>query len=79
MLTLKETEMSTVMEDNIKRWTAKRKTALALGIIQDKTTESESGRTYDLNPSKVSKGAIRAKMARRTHCEPKPNPTTTDA
>lgn len=30
--------MSTLMEDDIKRWTAKRKTALVLEIIQGKTT-----------------------------------------
>ena len=41
--------MSTVMEDDIKRWTAKRKTALVLDIIQGKTTVSEASRTYDLN------------------------------
>ena len=33
------------MEDDIKRWTAKRKTALILDIIQGKTTVAEaSGR-----------------------------------
>lgn len=45
--------MSTLMEDDIKRWTAKRKTALVLDIIQSKTTVSEASRTYDLNPSEV--------------------------
>jgi len=37
---LKEATMSTLMEDDIKRWTAKRKTALVLDIIQGKTTIS---------------------------------------
>lgn len=41
------------MEDDIKRWTAKRKTALVLDIIQGKTTVSEASRTYDLSPSEV--------------------------
>ena len=45
--------MSTLMEDDIKRWTAKRKTALVLDIIQGKTTVSETSRAYDLNPSEV--------------------------
>ena len=36
--------MSTLMEDDIKRWTAKRKTALVLDIIQGKTTISEASR-----------------------------------
>jgi transposase-like protein len=45
--------MSTLMEDDIKRWTAKRKTALVLDIIQGKTTVSEASRSFDLNPSEV--------------------------
>jgi hypothetical protein len=32
VLTLKETTMSTLMEDDIKRWAAKRKTTLFLDI-----------------------------------------------
>lgn len=38
--------MSTLMEDDIKRWTAKRKTALVLDIIQGKTTISEASRSF---------------------------------
>lgn len=45
--------MSTLMEDDIKRWTAKRKTALVLDIIQCKTTVAEASRAYDLTPSEV--------------------------
>lgn len=45
--------MSLKMEDEIKRWTAKRKSALVLDIIQGKTTVSEASRTYDLSPSEV--------------------------
>jgi len=40
VLTLKETTMSTLMEEDINRWTAKRKTALVLDIIQGKTRVS---------------------------------------
>jgi len=36
--------MSTVMEDEIKRWTAKRKAALVLEIIQGKTTVADMAR-----------------------------------
>ena len=43
--------MSTKMEDDIKRWTAKRKSALVLDIIQGKTTVAEASRQYDLSPS----------------------------
>ncbi|MPT29818.1 MAG: DUF1153 domain-containing protein, partial [Achromobacter sp.] len=45
--------MSTKMEEDIKRWTAKRKGALVLDIIQGKTTVAEASRQYDLSPSEV--------------------------
>jgi transposase-like protein len=41
------------MEEEIKRWTAKRKSALVVEIIQGKTTVSEASRTYDLPPSEI--------------------------
>ncbi len=41
------------MEDEIKRWTAKRKSALVLEIIQGKTTGAEASRSYDLSPSEI--------------------------
>lgn len=45
--------MSKTMEDSIKRWTAKRKTALVIEIIQGKTTVSEASRSFDLTPSEI--------------------------
>jgi transposase-like protein len=45
--------VSTVMEDDIKRWTAKRKTGLILDIIQGKTTVAEASCAYDLPPSEI--------------------------
>jgi transposase-like protein len=48
-----ESTMSTLMDEEIKRWTAKRKTALVLEIIQGKTSVSEASRTYDLPPSEI--------------------------
>ena len=45
--------MSTLMDEEIKRWTARRKTALVLDIIQGKTTVAEASRAYDLTPSEV--------------------------
>lgn len=45
--------MSMKMEDEIKRSTAKRKSALVLDIIQGKTTVSEASRSFDLTPSEV--------------------------
>ena len=41
------------MEDEIKRWTAKRKTVLVLEIIQGKTTVTEASRAFDLSPSEL--------------------------
>lgn len=45
--------MSTLMDEEIKRWTAKRNTALVLEIIQGKTSVAEAGRAYDLPPSEI--------------------------
>ncbi|WP_226341265.1 DUF1153 domain-containing protein [Gemmobacter serpentinus] len=41
------------MDDSIKRWTAKRKTALVIEIIQGKTTVAEASRSFDLSPSEI--------------------------
>ena len=43
--------MSTLMEDDIKRWMTKRKAALVMEIIQGKTTVAEASRSFDLPPS----------------------------
>jgi transposase-like protein len=48
-----EKTMSTKMDEDIKRWTAKRKSALVLDIIQGKTTVAEASRAYDLSPSEI--------------------------
>ena len=45
--------MSLMMEEEIKRWTARRKSALVLEIIQGKTTVSEASRQFDLAPSEI--------------------------
>lgn len=45
--------MSMTMEDSIKRWTAKRKTALVIEIMQGKTTVAEASRSFDLSPSEI--------------------------
>ena len=41
------------MEDDIKRWTAKRKAALVMEIIQGKTTVAEGSRSFDSAPSEI--------------------------
>ncbi len=40
--------MTVTMDDSIKRWTARRKTALVVKIIQGKSTMAEAKRAYDL-------------------------------
>jgi len=51
--TKEKVAMSVTMDDSIKRWTAKRKTALVVEIIQGKTTVAEASRAYDLSPSEI--------------------------
>lgn len=62
--------MSTLMKDDIKRWTAKRKPAEVLDIIRGKTTISAAGRAFDLNPPDVGQCVDEGKRgienARRT-------------
>jgi transposase-like protein len=41
------------MEEEIKRWTAKRKSALVMEVLQGRTTVAEASRAYDLPPSEV--------------------------
>lgn len=45
--------MSETLTDEIKRWTAKRKSALVIEIIQGKTTVAQASRAYDLSPSEI--------------------------
>jgi transposase-like protein len=45
--------MSGPLEDSIKRWTDKRKSALVVEILQGKTTVAGVSRTYDLSPSEI--------------------------
>ena len=45
--------MSTVMEEETKRWTAKRKAALVVEIIQAKTTIAKASRAFDIAPSEI--------------------------
>ena len=45
--------MSMGMEEEIKRWTAKRKSALVMEVLQGRTTVAEASRAYDLPPSEV--------------------------
>lgn len=53
--------MSKKLEDEIKRWTAKRKSALVLEVLQGKTTVAEASRSCDLSPSEVEQWVEDAK------------------
>ncbi|WP_313643751.1 transposase [Stenotrophomonas sp.] len=45
--------MSEMMGEEIKRWTARRNSALVLEIIQGKTTVAAASRQFDLNPTEI--------------------------
>ncbi|MDZ4077986.1 MULTISPECIES: transposase [Hydrocarboniphaga] len=64
--------MSVVMEDEIKRWTAKRKSALVLEIIQGKKTVAEASRQFDLPPSELEDWVDQAKAGMENALRAKP-------
>ncbi len=64
--------MSTLMDEDIKRWTAKRKSALVLEIIQGKTTVAEASRAYDLPPSDIESWVDDAKQGMENALRAKP-------
>jgi transposase-like protein len=64
--------MSTKMEEDIKRWTAKRKAALVMEIIQGKTTVEEASRSFDLQPSEVEEWVDEAKWGMENALRTKP-------
>lgn len=59
-------------EDEIKRWTAKRKSALVLEIIQGKTTVAEASRAYDLSPSEIESWVDEGKRGMENALKAKP-------
>ena len=64
--------MSQVMEEEIKRWTARRKSALVLEIIQGKTTVAEASRQFDLTPSEIEGWVDDAKRGMENALRAKP-------
>ena len=64
--------MSIEMDEEIKRWTARRKSALVLEIIQGKTTVSESPRQFDLSPSEIESWIDQAKAGMENALKAKP-------
>ncbi len=64
--------MSNLQEDYIKRWTAKRKSALMLDIIQGNTTVAESSRQFDLLPAEIEDWVSQAKAGMENTLRAKP-------
>ena len=64
--------MSMTMEDDIKRWTAKRKAALVMEIIQGKSTVAEASRAFDLAPSEIETWVDEAKRGMENALRAKP-------
>ncbi len=64
--------MSSQMSDENKRWSAKRKSALVLEIIQGKTTVAEASRQFDLTPSELEIWVNQAKEGMENALRAKP-------
>lgn len=64
--------MSIAMEEEIKRWTARRKSALVLEIIQGKTTVAEASRQFDLTPSEIEDWVAQGKAGMENALKAKP-------
>ena len=64
--------MSITMDEEIKRWTAKRKSALVMEIIQGKTTVAEAARAFDLPPSEIEEWVDDAKRGMENALRAKP-------
>lgn len=64
--------MSSQMIEENKRWSAKRKSALVLEIIQGKTTVSEASRQFDLTPSELESWVEQAKAGMENALRAKP-------
>ena len=60
------------MKDEKKRWSAKRKSALVLEIIQGKTTIAEASRQFDLTPSELESWVDQAKEGMENALRAKP-------
>ena len=60
--------MSVTMDDSIKRWTAKRKTALVVEIIQGKTTVAEEVVPMISHPRRSRVGSRTRSGAWRMRC-----------
>ena len=60
------------MDEDVKRWTARRKSALVLDIILGKTTVSEAARQFDLSPSEIEEWVDQGKAGMENALRAKP-------
>jgi len=64
--------MGLEMDEEIKRWTARRKSALVMEIIQGTTTVAEASRQYDLQPSEIEDWIDEAKRGMENALKARP-------
>ena len=64
--------MSVIVEEDFKRWTAKRKAALVTEILQGKTSVSEASRAHDLPPSEIEEWVDEGKKGLENALRAKP-------
>ena len=64
--------MSVIVEEDFKRWTAKRKAALVMDIIQGKTSIAEASPSYDLPPSEIEEWVEEGKRGMENALRAKP-------
>ena len=64
--------MSSQMNEENKRWSAKRKSALVMEIIQGKTTVAEASLQFDLTPSELESWVDQAKAGMENALRAKP-------
>jgi transposase-like protein len=69
---LEKLTMRMTMEDDIKRWTAKRKAALVMEIIQGKASISEASRAFDVSPAEIEEWVDEAKRGMENALRAKP-------
>jgi transposase-like protein len=64
--------VSVIVEEDFKRWTAKRKAALVMDIIQGKTSIAEASRSFDLPPSEIDEWVEEGKRGTENALRAKP-------
>jgi len=64
--------VSVIVEEYFKRWTAKRKAALVMDIIQGKTSIAETSRSYDFPPSEIEEWVEEGKRGLENALRAKP-------